>query len=221
MTTKINKIYSKPIISSTTYIYLSGTITNAENFIEEIQAIKEAEVGDSVEIFINSGGGYVHTAVQLCNAIASCKGVVTGHIEGICHSAATYVFLSCDEWKVNENCMMMIHNYTGGAYGKGEELKADVLGTDKWIAGIMKDIYTNFITKKELKKVINGKDMYLTSEEILKRLPKVMEARILAEQKEQDKAFKLAKQQVQQAFTEEEEENERSNNQGVSKSTPK
>lgn len=213
-TTKINKIYSKPVISSISYIYISGQIGHPEEYIEEIQALKEAEQGDEVNLFINTEGGSVHTAVQLVTAITNCKANVVGHIEGICHSAGTYLFLSCDEWQVNPHCMMMIHNYSGGSYGKGEELVDGVLGTHLWITNMMEDIYDTFLTPKEIKRVIKGKDIYLTSAQILERLPRLLEARELAEEIAEEDAMKLLTEQFTQALSE--DENEGKNLRGIS-----
>jgi len=214
MSTKINKIYAKPVISSVSYIYISGAIGDPGEYIEEIQTLKEAEQGDEVNLFINTEGGSVHTAVQIITAITNCKANVVGHIEGICHSAGTYLFLSCDEWVVNPHCMMMIHNYSGGSYGKGEELVDGVLGTHLWITEMMHNIYETFLTPKEIKQVIKGKDIYLTSSQILERLPRLLEARELEDEIAQEEAMKLLAKQLKQTLAE--DDNEGKNLRGIS-----
>ena len=210
---KINKIYSRQSSNVTTFIYLSGQITGPEDYIEEIQSLREATAGDKIEIYINTEGGNVHTAIQWVNAIRNCEGTITGVIDAICHSAGTYIFLACDQWRVNKNCLMMIHNYSSGAYGKGEELVHGVISNDKWVKAMMSDIYDSFLTADELEKVIEGKDLYLTSEEILERLPQVMDARKLEEDIAQEEAINSVREQFKQL--EEEEADEGSDSTGI------
>jgi len=170
------RVFSTSRAMTVTNIYLSDEVGYGDEFIEELQVLKEAQAGDEVHIFINSPGGNVATALQLVNNIDVCEATVVGHIEGICHSAASYIFLACHDWVVNSNCLMLIHNYSGGAYGKGHDLVTGVQETNKWIANIMRDTYLPFLTEEELH-YVESKDLYLNSIEISERLANVKEQR--------------------------------------------
>lgn len=175
-TPKINKIFHQNVSSSITHIFISGEIQHPEEYIEEFQALKEASQNDTIYIFLNTAGGHIDTALQFVNNIKSCAGKVVGVIEGICHSAGTYIFLACDDWVLNEDVLMMIHNYSGGHYGKGNDLLQAAQETHKWIISLMKNIYTPFLTPEELE-VVETKDLYLTPENIMERLDRVIEYR--------------------------------------------
>lgn len=170
-------IYSRPRQTHETHIYLSGEITNPEDYTEILQALNEAQEGDNITIHMNSGGGQVRTAMQIVNAIRQTKAVVTGSLEAECHSAMTYIFLSCDQWLVHPNSLMLIHNYSGGNYGKGYEGLEATKNIYAWITKIMQDVYKGFLTEDEIKTVCSDKDIWLHSEEIMSRLDKVVEMR--------------------------------------------
>ncbi len=179
MTTKNSKprIYSRVISTVSNDIYLSGAIEEPENYIEELQTLREAHEGDEIRIYINSCGGYVATAIQIVNGIRNCKAKVIAVLEGECHSAATYIFLACDEWEVNLGVLMLIHNYSGGAYGKGADLVDNVKANDRWVKNIMGTIYEGFLTESEINQVNLNRDIWLETDEIMERLGNLVELR--------------------------------------------
>jgi len=177
MSNKINQIFNKPKTTIDTDIYLSGSITSPEDYIEILQTLRDATAGESIKIILNTGGGQVSTAVQIIAGIRNCAGKVTCVIEGECHSAGTFIFLAADEWIVNHNSLMLIHNYSGGAYGKGADLVQNVLAQDKWLKQLVRETYEGFLEPEEIESVIDGKDTWLGTEEITERLVKVVALR--------------------------------------------
>jgi ATP-dependent protease ClpP protease subunit len=175
---RVPKIFSTSSTTETISIYLSDGIDAPEYYTEEMQVLKEAKEGDTIYIYINNGGGYVRTGLQLVENIRNSKATVIGCIEVECHSAATYIFLACDSWEVSDNAFMLIHNYTSGAYGKGNDLVQNVVETDKWLWESMKNIYIPFLTEAELASVAT-QDIYLHAKDIRARLDNVADEREL------------------------------------------
>lgn len=177
-------VYSRASTSITSDVYILGELGDVQDYTEHFQTLREAAEGDTIHIYINNVGGRVDTAVQYVNCMRNSQAKVVAHIEGLCHSAATYIFLTADEWVVNKNCLMLIHNYSGGAYGKGADLKLQVDANHNWITTLMEDIYLPFLSTDELDEVVRNGDMWLTSEKILERLSAVVEHRelLVAEQ---------------------------------------
>lgn len=193
-----HKVYSNVTTSNNTYdIYLVGPILAPEYYIEEFQALKMAQEGDTINIIINSVGGQVNTAMQFVENIKQCQGLVTAYIEGECHSAASYIFLACDGWSVPEWAIMMVHNYSGGHYGKGGEVVQAAQETDKWINRISQDSYTPFLTKKEIKKLKKGQDFWFMGEQIAKRLERVVESREEYNEEQRKEQLKTVKAQLE------------------------
>ena len=178
-TIAIPRVYSRSRAAVDSDIYISGEIRGPEHYIEEFQTLREANEGDEIKIFLNTPGGRVDTAVQYLSGIRNTKATVTCVIEGLCQSAGTYIFLAADQWIVNQDSLMMIHNYSGGAYGKGKELLENAKANDKWISGMMDTVYKGFLTVEEIEKVNSNQDIWLTTEEINDRLEDVIEVRTL------------------------------------------
>mgnify|MGYP000294794669 CR=1 FL=1 len=151
-------------------IYVTGYIDAPEWYLEELQALKEATEGSNCSLFINSGGGNVSTAAQFLAKLTNTKARVTSHIEGSCHSAATLLFLAADSWVVGQDATMLIHNYSGGAFGKGNEILEHAEANKAWIHTLMDRVYTGFLTKEELTSVKENRDIWLNQEQILARL---------------------------------------------------
>lgn len=139
--------------------------------------LRGVEEHDTVIIRINSIGGRFDVAAQIINAIKECRGGVVGVIEQECASAATMIFLACNQWQVQPWGEMMIHNASYGAYGKAHEISARVRASDEALPEMFKEIYEGFLSEEEIENVIKGQDIYLTKEQILDRLDSVIEIR--------------------------------------------
>jgi len=149
-----------------------------EDFSEARQLcvlLRNAGESDSVVLRINSPGGRFDVAAQIINAIRESKANVTGVIEQECASAATMIFLSCDQWQVQPWGEMMIHYTTYGAFGKGNEVTSRVGHVDRMFPPMFRSIYENFLTDVEISDIIRGLDLHLTQEDILCRLKSVVE----------------------------------------------
>lgn len=156
------------------HIYLSGHISSPENFIDEIFLLQTAQEGVRIFIHINSSGGYVDSGLQLINAIRSSNARVITSLESDASSMAALVFLSGHELMVHGNATMMLHNYSGGVVGKSHEMASRVEADGKHFTQLLREICVPFVSEKELKKIIDGADMYLDVEEIRKRIDKMV-----------------------------------------------
>ena len=97
-----------------------------ETFISKLKSFNGADV----VINIGSGGGYIVDGISIMNAINSYSGKVTARIS-VAASMATQVALACDEIEVYENAVFMIHESSGGAYGRAKDMisKANLLNS--------------------------------------------------------------------------------------------
>lgn len=164
-----DRVYSRPI----TYLhefYLSGEIESPENYIEWFQTIRHCAQGDVIKIYINSGGGSIDTTIQFLRALNETEATVITSVEGMCASAATMIFLQGDNFEVSEYSMFMIHNYSGGFIGKGNEIHSQALFERKWSTSFMRSIYDGFLTLEEIERVIDGVDLWMDGAEVIKRL---------------------------------------------------
>ena len=68
---------------------------------------------------------------------------------------------------------MMFHNFSSGSTGKGNEQIAEVQANVKWFNKIMKRICHPFLTNEEINAIADGRDLWLDSDDIRKRLSRM------------------------------------------------
>lgn len=210
----INRIFTNNITTTITDIYLIGEVGDPSEYIEDFQIFRTANDGDVINLYINNVGGRVDTAVQYLSVMSSTKATVIAHLEGLCHSAATFLFLSADGWVVNKNSLLMVHNYSGGGYGKGQDLVQQVMANHEWVTAVLKDVYTGFLFDDEIDYVLRNNDMWLNATDILERLELLTEHRDKLIEAEDNQAREKAKEHLRK-FAEEEQNNATENTKGV------
>lgn len=161
-----------PIITNKneTHVYLTDVIEVAPNYNELCFKLDTASPAEIFHIHINTPGGIIDAALMLIHSIKNSKAVVIGHLSGTVASAGTIIALACDELSVAPHTAFMIHNYSGGVFGKGNELKAHQEFVDKNLNDAFRSFYEGFLTPKEMQSVIDGKDLWMNKSEVESRL---------------------------------------------------
>ena len=161
--------YERPVARMIDF-YLTGNIGEAKEYQDWNQMLRTCHDHDIVTIHINSNGGDIFTAIQLMKAISDSPATVVASVEGMCMSAATFIFLVADICEIAEHSHFMFHNYSSGNWGKGHELLAVTQADDRWARNLMKKTYKGFFTDNEIEKIIDGRDVWLTPDEVIKKL---------------------------------------------------
>jgi len=162
--------YSDKTLSHLHEYYLSGPIEDASKYTDWFNQIRHAGPGDFIKIYINSEGGSLWTAIQFMRVLKETKGNVIASVEGACMSAATIIFLTCHSFEISPHSIFMFHNYSGGAIGKGGEMIDQIKHERKWSERLLNEIYQDFLAPDEIKAMLNNKDLWMTSEEVVSRL---------------------------------------------------
>jgi ATP-dependent protease ClpP protease subunit len=187
--------YSRPYGAIHTF-YLSGTITAPEGYVDVIESIRNAGPNDVIQIIINSGGGDLMTGLQLREAMLKSQAHIQCVVEGQCASAATMIFLAGHELVANEFSVFMFHNYSGGTFGKGGEMHEQISFERRWSIQLMTSIYKDFLTKAEITAMLDGKDFWMTGNEVMDRITLVHDRKAKkAEASAKSKAAKAAAKQ--------------------------
>jgi ATP-dependent protease ClpP protease subunit len=180
-----NPVYTVITPLTTIYdLFVTGGITdNPDDYRDHLEVFRSAGPEDTVTVHINSEGGSVFTALQYVNTMRSCEAEVHCIIEGVCMSAATFIFLAADNCSVNEDTLTMFHNYSTWAGGVGDE----GIEHHKAIKGIVNTAtdkyYQGFLTEEEILSIKkDNKTIWMNSEEVTRRLVEVSEATILEEE---------------------------------------
>lgn len=159
-----------PIIAKdkTVTAYLMSEVYEPETYNELCYTLEHTKA-DCVKIVMNNGGGMLDSMLSIRTAIHKCNATVVAVIDGTVASAATMITLECDEIEVGDGISWLTHYYSGGSAGKGNELRAKNAFDEVEIPKMFKEIHKGFLTDEEIEKVIDGKDMWLNKEDILKR----------------------------------------------------
>lgn len=161
--------FSKPVAQLHEF-YLSGPILDAEEYIEWFDVIRNASQLDSVKIYINSPGGDLYTTLQFLRVMSDTEATVITSVEGACMSAATMVFLHGHIQEVTPHSLFMFHNYSAGVFGKGGEMYDQLQFERKWSENFMREVYADFLTEAEIESMMHNKDIWMDSDEVVKRL---------------------------------------------------
>jgi len=171
---KPKTVFSKTI-SQLHEFYLSGEITEPEDYIEWLDVIRSAGEQDTVKIYINSPGGNVDTAIQFMQVLKGTSAYVICSVEGACMSAATMIFLSADELEICDHALFMFHNYAGGAFGKGGEIYDQIQFERAWSRKLLESVYHHFLSPTEITQMLDNKDIWLDSDEVRGRIKAIQE----------------------------------------------
>ena len=166
---KDNLVSSCKQMKNIYHLWLIDDVGEAKLYLKWFDILQSATENDLVVIHINSYGGDVMTTVQLITQIKTCEAQVVCQIESACCSAATMVALACDGLLCYPHGYMMIHTSSGYTFGKQSDIRRQEDFYNDWLETFFNEVYKDFLSRKEIEDVLNGKDMWLTSEEVMNR----------------------------------------------------
>lgn len=173
------------------HFYISEQIGEPADYTDMIHRIMTAGESDTVFIHLNTPGGQLETGIQIINAMQNTMAKVITVLESTAYSMGSLIFLAGDEMIVNDNCMMMFHNFNGGFVGKGNELTSELEATVMWYQTLARNLYVPFLTDDELSRISRGEDMWMQSVEIRERLKNMMDV-ILKERAAEERAARVS-----------------------------
>ena len=152
--------------------YMSGEVESSEEYIEWFDTIRSASQNDVIKIYINSPGGDLFTAIQFLRVLTDTEASVIISVEGACMSAATLIFMCGHQYEISPHSMFMFHNYSSGVVGKGGEMYDRLQHERSWSEKLFQDVYADFLTEREIKQILENKDLWMDGDEVIKRLKK-------------------------------------------------
>ncbi len=132
----------------------------------------QAQENDTLEFRINSGGGFIVEGQQFYNIIEEkFPNNVTAYLDNVGYSMGALLFCMASKRVVFPHSDFMFHNYSGGAFGKGGELKSKIKHRSKVIEQFFYDIIVKkgFLSKAEFEKMLIGQDFWMDTKELCKR----------------------------------------------------
>ena len=148
-------------------VYLTDGIDIPSTYNELLATFNAAFEGDTINLYINNGGGAIDSAFMLADAMTRCEAHIVGHISGTVASAATMLTMYCDEIRVAPFTSFMVHNYSHGTSGSGNQVKEYVNFADRELVAAIKVIYAGFLTEEEMASISeDDKEIWLNTQEV-------------------------------------------------------
>ena len=163
---------------NTANVFINGGIEAPEEYIEVNNLLNSVGEGYNINFFINSNGGLVETGIELAYMVQESRANTTAIITHECCSSATYLFMKSKNHVVYDCAYMLIHSFAT-SYDHTSITRINKLITKdlEFNSIILNNIYGGFLTKKEIKEVSEGREMYMYAPEIRKRIEKIKEER--------------------------------------------
>lgn len=164
------KIEKRPLSYKYT-LHFDEMIEYPEYYRELSNNLTDLTEKDELEIIFNSEGGYVSSAVQICNMLIKTKAKTKGIIYSA-YSAASMIAFCCDELEIMPFGSVMIHDVSYQTSGKNGATKDFVNFISKSTSEMIRKIYNTFLTDKDLDALFTGNDIWLTDKQVKARLAK-------------------------------------------------
>jgi ATP-dependent protease ClpP protease subunit len=185
------KVFESEVSIREISFYIVEPIGDPIDYAEMCHVIRNAGEMDRIRLHLNTTGGNVATGIQIINAIRESAATVTTVLDGEAYSMGAILFLSGDQQAVGDHGQLMFHDYSSGLMGKGNEQRAAVLSAAKWFGKLMVNICSPFLSDAEIEDVLNGRDLWIDSDEVIERLTAIQKQRA-ADEKAAAKAAREA-----------------------------
>lgn len=155
------------------YIYdfpINGEIGEVEKYQNLFDVLRVATENDAVILTINTCGGLLHTAQQICAEIESSAAAVVGCVVGQCCSAGTIIAMSCDTLNIDPDSSWLFHTGSYGASGTAPHIESQVDHFKLFMKRIADKYYKDVLTEEEIARLIRGDQLYFFGDEISNRL---------------------------------------------------
>lgn len=88
-----------------------------------VRYLQEHAGAASVDVYINSGGGYAHDGLAIYHALNRHAGRITTHVDGLAASIASVIVQAGDERRIAQAGTIMIHEPQVSSWGEAEDLR--------------------------------------------------------------------------------------------------
>lgn len=131
----------------------------------------QAQEDDQIHFHLNSGGGSFSALSTCLDAISRTDAITVAVIQGDCSSAASILALHCDIVDVGLYATMLCHHASFPIpFQKAADVESMVQHYSENLRDVIQNTYEGFMTPAEIKEMLDGKQFYMNSEEIVTRL---------------------------------------------------
>lgn len=145
-------------------------IGDPKKYINLIRKLQNTTENDTVNFHFCCDGGRMDAMMCILSAIRRSPATIIGHLDSHAASAASIIFLSCDRWMLTTESSLMLHDFSGGLIGKGNEMSSQLTHYISNFKILMNNVCTPFVSSREIDQICSGTDMWFNNTEITRRL---------------------------------------------------
>lgn len=154
------------------YAYISGDIVDIAEYQELLHVLRNPPSDvHTIKVAISTAGGNADTAETLYHALKHSPIHTVGILGGLVASAGTVIALGCKELQVGPMVTFMVHEIAlSSIQGKSSDVAEFQAFHKKHLKLVLEEVYGNFLSAREITRVTNGKELWMTGTEVLDRL---------------------------------------------------
>lgn len=162
-----NSIFFYTGVSKQSVLNLNKSIKKASTDLVYTANLLDIPVPE-IKLHINSDGGSLLDGFAAVDYVRNSKAPVHSIIEGSAASAATLISVVAKKRSINKNSFMLIHQLSGGMWGKFESMKDDIQNCNVFMDKINEIYQTHTKIPKNTLKEILKRDIYFDAKTCLK-----------------------------------------------------
>jgi ATP-dependent Clp endopeptidase proteolytic subunit ClpP len=162
-----NTIFFYADVTEQSVLDLNQALYEVDNKLKVTANFLGSEFVPHIKLRINSYGGSLFAGLAVVDTIRNLSSEVHTYIDGAAASAATLISVTGKKRFIGRHSLMLIHQLSGGVYGKFTEMEDD-MENNKRLMSIIKEIYKKY-TKVPMKQIdeILKHDLWFDSQKCL------------------------------------------------------
>lgn len=168
------KVYAIPGKGIRFCAYLTGTITDVDNYVDLIDTLIMAEPEDEYFIFIDSPGGMIASGGIIASAVHHSRAKVYTVARGICASAAALIHSAAkkENQLVGDFAVMMYHMSSHFDMGSSTKILERAANQVRYVNECLlnKALADGHFTQDEFNKIQTGEEIFIPASEFLHRV---------------------------------------------------
>lgn len=183
-----SQMSASPVIQTgdNSYLYfLDMEIGKSSQYRNLISFLRTADEDDTLDMIICNDGGELFTTLNVCEEILNSPVTVRASVRGRCCSGATFFILAADQVESDDCASIMFHSASGPTFGKFHETSLELEHWKSLFPKMVDKYYKYILSPEEISQLLDGKDFWLSGEELMERVAnrsKILEEEFLAEQ---------------------------------------
>ena len=152
--------------------YIYKEINEPHHYIDFVQLLNYAPVGQDITIHINSPGGSLSSCMSIVNAMMTTQADIHTVIDGDASSAAAFIWLAGNRRSIaTKHTNLMIHGASCGfGNAKLSDITTSVNSVYKTMNGLLDTLTIGLLTDEERLDISKGMDVHLNGEELIDRM---------------------------------------------------